>query len=799
MGGVRLVFGAEFRRRWRAWVILVVLISVVGGLALAATAAGRRTASAFPRFVDAHGYDVLIFNYDPLPRLAELPGVSSVTPASVLGNGNISCACTHDINSSNLSLQSMSPRSLDRVVKLVAGKMPDPSSTDELLASYNLEQDFGVHVGMVLRVPFYAISQKEALVNGGNPSPKGPTVDFHVVGIEQAESEFPTGDVPSYNLYADATPTYGAFVYQYLVRLRSPGELPRFETALAALHPSYTQNQDTIASAVATSIHPQAVGWWVLALLATCAGLVVIGQALGRQSVVESEEYSTLAALGVERRHLVMLGTARNAVVAFAGALGAIVIAFALSPLTPVGEARLAEPSTGLSFDPLVLLVGGVVIVVVVLILGVWPAVRAARAHFGEDRARTAHPSVIAGRVAATGAPPSAVIGVRHALEKGRGAATVPVGTALFGTVLAVMALCATAVFGASLSHLTATPELYGDAYQLLISNEEGSGNIGTQVTSLEHDPAVTGIMVGTRNEVSIDGTSVFAVAGKAVRGPLLLSKVSGRLPGADDEIALGSTTLHQVGAHVGSVVHVAVQVPTGGTRTASMHVVGTISSPGQFGLGGLGGGAAFTLAGYLHVACPAGPKQSMCQSTYQANGPEAVLASVVPGPKGQAAVAHFVRLYQGDDAKRPTVPTSLVNFGEAVNFPLILGFMLALFGAATLLHLLVVSVSRRRREIGLLKSLGLVNTQVGAAVCWQATTVALVGIVVGVPLGVALGQVVWKLFAANLGAVPVSTVPAWLIAALAVGVLVVSNLLAVVPALVAARSKTAAQLLHTQ
>ena len=133
------------------------------------------------------------------------------------------------------------------------------------------------------------------------------------------------------------------------------------------------------------------------------------------------------------------------------------------------------------------------------------------------------------------------------------------------------------------------------------------------------------------------------------------------------------------------------------------------------------------------------------------------------------------------------------------MNFPLILGFMLALFGAATLVHLLVVSVVRRRHEIGLLKALGFVNGQVRAAVCWQATTVALVGIVVGVPLGVVAGQAVWRAFATNLGAVPVTTVPVWVIAALAVGALVLANLLAVAPAVMAARSKTAGQLLRTQ
>ena len=79
---------------------------------------------------------------------------------------------------------------------------------------------------------------------------------------------------------------------------------------------------------------------------------------------------------------------------------------------------------------------------------------------------------------------------------------------------------------------------------------------------------------------------------------------------------------------------------------------------------------------------------------------------------------------------------------------------------------------------------------------CWQASTVALVGIVVGIPLGVAVGHVVWRAFATNLGVVPDTTIPIGVTVALAVGVLVVANLLAVAPAMVAARSKTAAQLL---
>ena len=171
-------------------------------------------------------------------------------------------------------------------------------------------------------------------------------------------------------------------------------------------------------------------------------------------------------------------------------------------------------------------------------------------------------------------------------------------------------------------------------------------------------------------------------------------------------------------------------------------------------------------------------------------------MAKATSGPKGQADVARYVAK---DNANRPNTPTSLVNFGEAVNFPLILGCVLAVFGVATLVHLLVVSVVRRRRELGLLKALGFVNRQVGAIVLWQATTVALVGIVVGIPLGIVVGRVVWNAFATNLGAVPVAAVPWSTITALGLGVLVVANALAVVPALTSARRRSVGQLLRTE
>jgi hypothetical protein len=366
----------------------------------------------------------------------------------------------------------------------------------------------------------------------------------------------------------------------------------------------------------------------------------------------------------------------------------------------------------------------------------------------------------------------------------------VPVGSALLGTVLAVIALCGTGVFGASLAHLTTTPKLYGDPFQLNFSDPNAQGVPDPALlTSLRHDSAVTAITAGIAIEVSIKNVSVGGIAGTPIRGQLLLSAVNGHLPSGIGQIGLGITTMNQVGARLGSVVQVTAPLPSGGTRTAPFRVVSQVSLPVLAGTVSLGTGAVVTLAGYENAVCPPGPKQMRCRTAVVEGTNGGMLVSVVPGPRGAAAINHYFDTYRALTALA-VAPTSLINFGEAVNFPLLFGAILAIFGAATLLHMLVVSVARRRQEIGLLKVLGFVKSQVASVVSWQATTLALIGIVIGVPIGVVIGQAAWTAFAGNLGAVPVAVVPIWLIAVLIGGVLVVANLIAVGPALVASRSK---------
>ncbi len=800
MGAVWLVFGAKLRRYWRSWLLLTVLIAIVSGFVLAATAAGDRTDSAFPRFVARHGYDAIVYTDKALPQLARQPGVAEAVTVRMPFSGQPRCSCGRQIDVSLFAVREVPANSLHRVVKLVSGRMPAPSSAVEGLASFTLERDYGVHPGTVITLPMAAASQQEAvfkaLAGGPVPKPEGPVMAVRVVGIVAAENEFPSGTTATYDLYpnqAFAAATAGTpALPSYYVRLRTgQAGLPGFQAAVSRLNTngSGVQDLDRPAAAITASIHPQAVGWQVLAGLAGLAGVAVVGQALGRQTAAESTDHPALAALGLSPWQFATVSMLRTLAAGVAGAIGAIAIATLLSPLAPAGAARLAEPAPGLSFDPVVIGLGALATVVVVLVLGVPSALRNGRASAVAGRAVARRPSAVAGAVTVAGAPPGAAIGIRYALDPGRGTRAVPVRTALVGSVAAVAAVCATAVFGTSLAHLTATPALYGAPFQAYF-NAGGPGGIKKNLLGeFKHNPGIGQVTSISVLPVAVNHVDVRAVAVSSAKGPLLLSAVQGRLPAGDDQIALGVSTMRSTGARIGALIQVTVTSPGGGSRTRPFRVVGMLAFPGDFATGGLGTGVALTTAGYVAAQCPPSPGQAKCRSAAQARPADEILVRGVSGPAGQKAVDGLIVKYH-DNSARPIVPAALVNFGGSANFPLLLGGIVTLCGLATLGHLLVVSVARRRTENGLLRALGMVRRQLASIVFWQASTVALIAIAFGIPIGVAAGQAIWRLFAVSLGVVPVPVMPAWPLAAVAGGVLVTANVLAAIPAVSAARAR---------
>jgi len=139
-----------------------------------------------------------------------------------------------------------------------------------------------------------------------------------------------------------------------------------------------------------------------------------------------------------------------------------------------------------------------------------------------------------------------------------------------------------------------------------------------------------------------------------------------------------------------------------------------------------------------------------------------------------------------------PDEEGNLANLGRAQAVPVGLAGILALATVATLVHTLVTSLRRRRRDLAILKTIGFVKRQVSGTVAWQATTLVAVGLGLGLPLGLATGRWAWSVFADQLGVISEPVVPV-ITALLAVPVAIVAaNLIALIPGRLAGRTRPA-------
>src|SRR4029077_2243886 len=89
-----------------------------------------------------------------------------------------------------------------------------------------------------------------------------------------------------------------------------------------------------------------------------------------------------------------------------------------------------------------------------------------------------------------------------------------------------------------------------------------------------------------------------------------------------------------------------------------------------------------------------------------------------------------------------PTTPIDVVNFGRVQQLPLLLGIALSLLALLTLVHLLLTSVRRRRRDCAVRRALVFPRWQVRGAVSWQASALTVAALCLGIPAGILCGRV---------------------------------------------------------
>ncbi|MEP7021712.1 MAG: FtsX-like permease family protein [Pseudonocardiales bacterium] len=817
-------FGLTFGVRWRGYLSIVVLIGLTGGLAMGALVIARQTQSSFDvaaRRVNSSDYftQTRVFNptiglntgYDPrvLDAIAHLSHVRNVESAVGLNVGPIDANGVPLPASDGIAGTGSVDGEFfdqDRVV-IAQGRMADPRRADEFVIDPTTAKAFGIGVGEVVSFGAWTNAQTLLPPSGEAPSP-APYRRFsaRLVGITGVQvHEAVQDDVDAGNgalvlftpgltrqllaCCADATVSgiqlvggsrQVAGVNASIARVARTG-LPFGSLRLSV-----------IRATAERALKPESVAVGVFGLIAALAALLISGQVIGRQIRGGGGDLAVLRALGADPSMTMIDALFGVACSVLAGSLLAVVVALGVSPLAPLGPFRRFVHS-GVYADGVVLGVG--LTVLVVCLGGFAVAVAYLDAPHRSARRRqwsTPRRSGVARAAAAAGLPVSAVTGVRFALEPGAGRATVPSRSAIIGAALAMVVLTTTIIFGTSLKTLVSQPALYGWNWDYEINGGGGVGVIAEQAAAklLNGDPYI-GAWAGYYFSVlQIDGHDVPVIGGTpgaAVSPPIL----SGHGLNAPGEVVLGAQTLAQLHKRVGDSINVGVR----GAGSTTLRIVGTATMP-AIGIGGaqhleMGDGALLQ-----YSLIPAAARNIYDQPN---PGPNVILVRLRHGTDraaGFRSLTSIVTTLAGHESSRSVVsvqhPAEIINYRALGTTPTILGAALAAGALSGLGLTLLATVRRRRRDLAVMKTLGFTGKQLAATVAWQSTTAVLIGTLVGMPLGIALGRTLWEQFANEIHAVPRPAIPVATLVLVAVGALLIANIVAAIPARIAAHTPTA-------
>jgi hypothetical protein len=390
------------------------------------------------------------------------------------------------------------------------------------------------------------------------------------------------------------------------------------------------------------------------------------------------------------------------------------------------------------------------------------------------------------------------------AFEPGRGSTAVPVRSALAATMVTVGAVAGALVFGASLVTLVGTPHQYGQNWdaQLDLGFGVAPGNLAGQM--LRPDRAVTGYAGGDYGLVSVNGTLAGAIgldpAATAGGDKGYVTILAGRAPAGPGEIALGAKTMTAAHVTIGQDIPVVINhaAVTGPPVTRTLRVVGEVILPafsrGSFNPTDLGTGALLTASALSepepNSPCTSGTCYNFFLIRYRPGTHLASAAATLTALATRAGCPPGACVVISDQR-----PADIRDYASVRDTPLVLGALLVVLAVGTLAHVLLTGVRRRRRDLAVLKTLGLSRGQVLRLVTWQAGAFGCVALLAGLPLGVLAGRQAWAAFAGAAGIVPAPDIPMALILLTIPVTLLIAVLIALWPGWRAARLRPAAVL----
>jgi FtsX-like permease family len=785
----------DLRRRWRSLVVLALLVALSAGTVLTAVAGAWRGDTAFDRlWARTLPATVTVLPNQPGFDWAKVRALPEVTALGLfIVNYGVAVEGLSGASTFFPPGNAATWRTVERPVVL-AGRLSAPGRADEVTVSPKFPAAYGKGVGDTLTLHLPSPAQADAGFDPSQGTPAGPRVRVRIVGVTRApfemESPGDTGGVfLPYALVARYRANFTgvardtAAYSNALIRLAGgAAEIPAFRADLARVTGrsdiDVWDNNAQIGAAVRQVTGYEAACLLAFGIAALLAALVLVGQAVSRYASVAVGELRLLRAVGITRPQAAASAALAPGLAAVAGATLGVAAAIVASRWMPIGGASLAEPHPGVDADWLVLGAGWASAVLLVLAgtAGIaWSTLAA-------GPPAVARRSAVVATAAGLGLPVPAIVGARFALEAGRGRTAIPVRPAIAGAVAGVLGVLAALTFSAGVSDAAANPARFGQTWQLTTYfglNGQDFGPAGPVSRAAAADRDVTGFLdvrIGgvQSGRVSIESFTYAPVDGKAV--PVV--RTAGRMPASADEIALAPTTARSLHAGVGSAIRL-----TGGSGTRTMTVSGIAFVPA-------GPHNDYDKGGWL---TPGGYDRLFAGAHYAFKF-HVGLVSLRPGTdvaaaaRAMDAAAARVPGAHGLEFTPPDPLSVVAELQDVAVLPLALGGFLALLALGAVGNALAIAVRRRRRELAVLRTLGLTGRQTRLVVVTQASVLAVIGLAVGIPLGLAVGRAVWRLVADFTPLAYHSPFALWALALIAPATLLAANLLAVWPGHRAAR-----------
>jgi hypothetical protein len=549
---------------------------------------------------------------------------------------------------------------------------------------------------------------------------------------------------------------------------------------------------------VRRSVEPVVLALRLLGLASLGAAIVLAGATAHRTiqgADVETKIWSQLGAARSQR----MIAVASPAAVSIVGGLvGALLAGWLASGIGPVASVSVLDPKTSFGIPAAVIvavIASALLVLIALLTLSAWSATSSAA-----GKTSPGNTNRLADAAAKTGDVPLA-LGV-HAAVRGRNRNES--GMMIGASIVAIAIGTGGLVYSTNLVGLVSHAPRYGWTYDVGATINAGfDGADPAKIATTLNRPGVAGWGVAaTALTATIDGVKLPAIADVHGLVDLGLPTLHGSLPRNDHEVALGSTSAERIGASVGDAVTVGTDF---GEREAIVTGIVVLPAVGAFlsDRAGLGTGILLS-APFFHKLVG-----------------EAEAAAGVPPGKFYDTIGGFVAVDLRDGinpaqfidtlgdgvlswdsaGRQPTVhvdpvrPAEIADLASVQTAPPLLAGLIALTMVIGLVAGLGRAIRIRRRELAVLRALGCRSSQIYATLCWQALTVVVIGLVVGVPLGTIGGAALWRSFASGLGVLPTATLPLTGIVIVIGAAIAVSILAALPPGRRAAEDRPAAAL----